>query len=45
MEPLFAAAMFMIVSAVFSLAAIAFGVDSRDESNDGRRAAYPVGID
>jgi hypothetical protein len=45
MEVLFAALVFMIGFAVLGLAAIAFGVDSRDDSTDPNRAAYPVGID
>jgi hypothetical protein len=45
METLFAGLTFMIVTAIFALAAMAYGVDSRDESADPHRAAYPVGID
>jgi hypothetical protein len=45
MELLFAALLIMIGFAVLGLAAIAFGVDSRDESTDPRRQPYPVGLD
>lgn len=34
----------MAVLAVVGLAAQAWGVDSRDESNDPRRSEYPVSI-
>jgi hypothetical protein len=45
MELLFAVLVMMIGFAVLGVAALAFGVDSRDESADAHRAAYPVGID
>ena len=45
MELLIASLVIMIGFTVLGLAGIAFGVDSRDESSDPRRSAYPVGID
>ena len=44
MDPFFFLAI-MILLSVFGLAALAWGVDSRDESSDPRRPMYPVGID
>ena len=35
----------MIVLGLFALAAVRWGVDSREESSDGRRPEYPVGIE
>jgi hypothetical protein len=40
MEPM----LIFIALAVFALAALAAGVDSRDDSADHRRSSYPVGI-
>jgi hypothetical protein len=37
--------MVMVILAILGLAAVTEGVDSRDESSDPRRPAYPVGID
>jgi len=40
--------LFIVITSVLAslgLAAVTVGVDSRDESGDPRRPAYPVGID
>ena len=29
---------------LFAIASVKYGVDSREESTDGRRSPYPVGI-
>jgi hypothetical protein len=34
----------LLLLTAFSLASFVFGVDSRDDSTDPRRPAYPVGI-
>ena len=44
MDPIFVLAI-MSILAIFGLAAVTWGVDSRDGSADPRRPAYPVGID
>ena len=43
-------AIFILIAAIgllaaFDLLAVRYGVDSRTESRDPRRPAYPVGID
>lgn len=43
MDPFFLLA-FAAVAAVFALAAVTAGVDSRDGSADSRRPDWPVGI-
>jgi hypothetical protein len=35
----------MTILAVFALAAVTWGVDSREGSTDPRRSRYPVGLD
>ena len=34
----------LFAATFFSLIAVAFGVDSREESNDPHRQVYPVGL-
>ena len=44
MGPLIIFAIFVAAIAVFDVLAFRFGVDSRIDSPDPRRSAYPVGI-